>query len=202
MNLVKGVLGTLGIFLAFQYFRNLSYLFSLPLLEGQLKQLFLRPSEAPRATSPAFKEWHQVLEARKTQGKRVIIIGDVHGCIDEFDRLLAKLRYDKGKDLVVLVGDIVAKGPDSLACVRKAQEIGAFSVIGNHDYYVATGSFRENSEHAELAHKILGKEEMQWLSSLPLTLKIEEHNTLVVHAGLDPAKPRPEDTDTDDLLHM
>lgn len=39
---------------------------------------------------------------------RVIIIGDVHGCLDELQALLKRVAYNKDKDTVVLVGDLVS----------------------------------------------------------------------------------------------
>jgi len=44
--------------------------------------------------------------------QRTIIVGDVHGCVDELRLLLRQCSYAKG-DRVVLAGDLVAKGPDS-----------------------------------------------------------------------------------------
>ena len=45
---------------------------------------------------------------------RLIVIGDVHGCVVELRELLAKVGFSKGNDTVVLVGDSVDKGPHSL----------------------------------------------------------------------------------------
>lgn len=66
---------------------------------------------------------------------RIIAIGDVHGCIDELQALLKKCDYRPG-DIVVFLGDLVSKGPDSLAVVQMAREIGAIGVRGNHDFEV------------------------------------------------------------------
>ena len=66
---------------------------------------------------------------------RVIAIGDVHGCIDELQALLRRCDYRPG-DLIVFLGDMVSKGPDSLACVQMARELGALGVRGNHDFEV------------------------------------------------------------------
>lgn len=65
--------------------------------------------------------------------KRLIFIGDIHGCLKEFNQLLTKLKYKQGDDQIVLVGDLVAKGPDSLGVVKRSRQIGAWGVRGNHD---------------------------------------------------------------------
>lgn len=63
---------------------------------------------------------------------RVIAIGDVHGCLDELLDLLREVQYRPG-DLVLFLGDLVAKGPQSERVVELAMDIGALSVRGNHD---------------------------------------------------------------------
>lgn len=59
---------------------------------------------------------------------RVIIIGDIHGCIDEFQSLLRLADFQPG-DQVVLLGDLVAKGPDSIGVVQMSRDIGARTVV-------------------------------------------------------------------------
>ncbi len=59
----------------------------------------------------------------KTNGKRrVIVIGDVHGCLDELKALLLGLSppYEQEKDVLIFVGDLVGKGPDSCGVVSVA----------------------------------------------------------------------------------
>ncbi len=56
----------------------------------------------------------------KTNGKRrVIVVGDVHGCLDELKALLLGLSppYEQGNDVLIFVGDLVGKGPDSCGVV-------------------------------------------------------------------------------------
>jgi predicted phosphodiesterase len=53
---------------------------------------------------------------------RVIVIGDVHGCVDEFRDLLIRAKYMPG-DLVLLLGDLVAKGPHSVEVSTRLQNI-------------------------------------------------------------------------------
>lgn len=64
------------------------------------------PARLPAGNLPP-RVQHAVLPAATTQGRRVIIVGDVHGCVDELRTLLAKCGYRKGTDVVVLVGDLV-----------------------------------------------------------------------------------------------
>ena len=60
---------------------------------------------------------------------RHIIIGDVHGCLDELERLL-RLADIGRDDVIVSVGDLVAKGPDSQGVLALARERGVVTVRG------------------------------------------------------------------------
>src|SRR5204863_3459965 len=63
---------------------------------------------------------------------RTIIVGDVHGCRDELDALLDKVAFTMG-DRLVFVGDLIARGPDSLGVLDIARHTGAEIVRGNHE---------------------------------------------------------------------
>lgn len=72
----------------------------------------------------------EVVEARtKETPPKLIVVGDVHGCVDELQDLLRQCHYYPG-DLVVLLGDLVSKGPDSISAVKMARAIGAIGVRG------------------------------------------------------------------------
>ena len=130
-----------------------------------------------------------VNRARQNQPK-VIAIGDVHGCIDELQALLRKCDYHPG-DLVVFLGDLVCKGPDSLSVVQMAREIGAIGVRGNHDFEVvrwhqAIKSGADppviGSEHYYVA-SALSTADLKWMYSLPWFITSSHLNALFVHAG-------------------
>ena len=130
------------------------------------------------------------IERARQNQPRVITIGDVHGCIDELKALLRKCDYHPG-DLVVFLGDLVCKGPDSLSVVQLAREIGAIGVRGNHDFEVvrwhqAIKSGADppliGSEHYYVA-SALGTADLRWLYSLPWYVSSEHLNALFVHAG-------------------
>lgn len=126
----------------------------------------------------------------KERHPRVIAVGDVHGCIDELQDLLRECDYRPG-DLVVFLGDLVSKGPDSISVVQMAREIGAIGVRGNHDFEVvrwhqAIKSGVDpplvGSEHFHIA-SCLSKADMKWMYSLPWYISSKDLGALFVHAG-------------------
>ena len=139
---------------------------------------------------------------------RTLIVGDVHGCREELEDLLEESGWEDG-DQLVLVGDLVAKGPDSLGVIRLVRELEGRAVRGNHDQHCLNwwDARRAGDELPKLkpAHQRvadeLTDEDWQWLAALPLWIELPEHDALVVHAGLLPDLPL-EDQDPDDLMNM
>lgn len=127
---------------------------------------------------------------------RSIVIGDVHGCADELDALLKECAVAPGDD-VVLVGDVIAKGPASREVLARMRDEGIRSVRGNHDAHLlrwkqardsGVPMVRSSPTHSALAETF---DEADWavLAGLPLYLRLPEHEALVVHAGLVPQIP-------------
>lgn len=111
---------------------------------------------------------------------RYLVIGDVHGCVEELSELLD--LAGAGRD-VVLVGDLVAKGPDSRGVLRLCRERGLRAVRGNHDQHLIRR--REALEAGET----LGEEDWAFLQALPYVLRLDDVDAIVVHAGLVPGVP-------------
>lgn len=131
-----------------------------------------------------------VVEKSKQRHPRVIAIGDVHGCIDELQDLLRECDYRPG-DMVVFLGDLVSKGPDSVAVVQMAREIGAIGVRGNHDFETVRWHQAIKagvdppiavSEHFHIANS-LSNADMKWMYSLPWYISSPDLGALFVHAG-------------------
>ncbi len=80
---------------------------------------------------PLLRQRHITLEGKDLK-KKIVIIGDVHGCVDELRLLLDKCKVD-ADSTVIFVGDLVNKGPYSAEVVSLARQMGAYSVRGNHD---------------------------------------------------------------------
>ena len=66
------------------------------------------------------------------QGKDYVI-GDLHGCYELLERLLNAVEFDKSRDRLFSVGDLIDRGPESLRCLQLLEEPWFFSVRGNHE---------------------------------------------------------------------
>lgn len=119
-------------------------------------------------------------------------IGDVQGCYAEFRQLLDLIRFDRTKDKLWLVGDIVNRGPDSLSVLRyvKALDETAVMVLGNHDLHLlmvaeGCGKMNRNDTLGDILAASDRDELLCWLRRRPL-LHING-NYVMVHAGLLPS---------------
>eukprot|EP00322_Chrysochromulina_rotalis_P002351 CAMPEP_0115828262 /NCGR_PEP_ID=MMETSP0287-20121206/480_1 /TAXON_ID=412157 /ORGANISM="Chrysochromulina rotalis, Strain UIO044" /LENGTH=295 /DNA_ID=CAMNT_0003281467 /DNA_START=25 /DNA_END=912 /DNA_ORIENTATION=- len=127
---------------------------------------------------------------------RTILVGDLHGCLDELEALLRECAHDPCTDRVVLTGDLVNKGPKSAECVREARIRGYFAVRGNHDDAALFAWERRERERLEGGipssdHKYaytdsFDSADVAFLRELPYTLRLDGQGMLVVHAGLVP----------------
>lgn len=67
-------------------------------------------------------------------GQRLLVISDIHGHFDRLVQLLRKLEYG-GDDLLIIVGDLIEKGPESLRVVQYVMEL-----CRRHPVYVSMGN--------------------------------------------------------------
>jgi len=67
----------------------------------------------------------------------------VQGCCTELDELLRRIRFNADRDLLLLTGDLVNRGPQSLATLRRVRSLSAnaITVLGNHDLHLLAAAF-------------------------------------------------------------
>lgn len=128
-----------------------------------------------------------------TNGRRLIIIGDIHGMNKPLSHLLRKVSYDATTDHIIAAGDMINKGPHSSAVVRQLMQLNASAVRGNHEDKVLqalsdhrAGRKLSTKKKFLKTGKQLTNEQVTWLAERPLILAIDQLAMHVVHAGLVP----------------
>lgn len=119
---------------------------------------------------------------------RTVIVGDVHGCTRELEDLLERAGFSPEADRLVLVGDVVARGPDSHGALALMKRLHATSVRGNHEGKLLAWRRRAKPlgpDHESLS-RALSENEWRLLESMPLWIDLPEHGIRVVHAGVIP----------------
>jgi hypothetical protein len=121
--------------------------------------------------------------------QRTIVVGDLHGCVDELRDLMRACGYAPG-DRLVAVGDLVAKGPDSQGVVQLLREEGGLAVMGNHDAHALKAHEKGESSKPERRQLLetLTKPDWAYLAALPYHRRLGPEragatDTAVVHAG-------------------
>jgi predicted phosphodiesterase len=123
---------------------------------------------------------------------RLIAVGDIHGCHNEFADLLDLLKPASG-DRLVLLGDLVNRGPDSRKVIDLARATGSVSLLGNHELrllkFRKTGDRKYMKEHDLETFDSLRPEDWAYLETMGLTFEEPELNTVFVHGGFLPGEP-------------
>lgn len=123
--------------------------------------------------------------------QRTIVIGDIHGCMDELADLLAVVA-PRRDDRLISVGDLICKGPDSKGVLDWAMSAPNLEVaIGNHELRLLEAWKKGKRSHGkaydEEVYAQLGGDldrYMRFVDKMPAT--VSGHGLLVVHAGFDP----------------
>ena len=140
---------------------------------------------------------------RRMENKRTIAVSDIHGCIDEFDELLKTIEYNKNSDRLILLGDLIDRGPDSVGVVKKAREMKLECLMGNHEHKFlkwlrSNKKFYENQLYSQYSSQ-LNDDDIDYIAKMPTYLKLE--NFIAVHAGLKPGISL-SNQKKDDLLYL
>lgn len=121
----------------------------------------------------------------------ILLIGDVQGCAATLQRLLDQSGFSASRDRLVLLGDLVNRGPDSLGVLQMVARLGgaARCLLGNHDLHllaVAHGARRLSRKDTfePILQAPQAAQWLDWLRQQPLALM--ESGWLCVHAGVVP----------------
>ncbi len=120
---------------------------------------------------------------------RIIAIGDIHGCHQEFAEMLERVAL-LPEDRLILVGDLVNRGPDSARVIDLALRHQALSLLGNHEARLL--AYRRTRDRAllkdddEQTFNALQPHHWDYLEKMPLTHEVPELNVVFVHGGFLP----------------
>jgi len=129
--------------------------------------------------------------------RKIGIIGDVHGCIDELAELLDQLQKEN-LDAIYHLGDLVDRGPDSGAVVSLCREQGISGVMGNHEFKILDQmkKLKTNRLSDDAARTIdslaKNRQNLEYLAALPRLHMIDDvldQPLVLVHGGLWPGLP-------------
>lgn len=132
--------------------------------------------------------------------KIIVSIGDVHGCLEELDELLKIISFNPNQMRVVLLGDLMDRGPDPVGCIKRARELNLECVRGNHEdkhlrwhkhelTKLQTGKsnpMKQMSDVDIIANKSLSDDDLAWMGRLPYQLQLTQE-LFAVHAGVEPS---------------
>ena len=125
---------------------------------------------------------------------RLIAIGDVHGCRDELATLLDRLA-PTAADHIVLLGDLINRGPDGPGVIALARACGATALLGNHELRLLEYRRRADQDRARLRETdeatiaALGPDDWRYLENMPLSYQSADQQTVFVHGGFLPNQP-------------
>jgi protein phosphatase len=122
---------------------------------------------------------------------RYLVVGDIHGCLDELQDLLIMLEFRPEKDWLISVGDLIDRGPKNKETVEFLMGLPKFRMtIGNHDDKFLRWMKGRN---VRVAHGLIetieefgtpSQEVLEFFDSAPCIIRMPKH--LIVHAGFDP----------------
>ena len=121
-------------------------------------------------------------------------IGDVQGCYDELMKLLDKIRFDDASDTLWFVGDLVNRGPESLAVLRFVKSLPDRTriTLGNHDLYLLSKLLTNISwsNADDTIHDVMQAPDAleigHWLRAQKMIHYDDALNVVMTHAGISP----------------
>ncbi len=123
---------------------------------------------------------------------RIIAIGDIHGCADEFESLLQRLKVTP-EDRVIVLGDLINRGPDSRRVLDIARAMNCIPLLGNHELRLLehrrSGGQTKLKETDAATLALLTTDDWAYLETFRTTHYEPEIDTVFVHGGFVPGTP-------------
>jgi bis(5'-nucleosyl)-tetraphosphatase (symmetrical) len=121
----------------------------------------------------------------------IYLLGDLQGCCDALDRMLAEIGFSPSRDELYVLGDLVNRGPQSLRTLQTLSGLGASAhcLLGNHDLHLlaAASGVRPVHRSDTLDDILRSPERERWLHWVRhQALALHAHGWLMVHAGVPP----------------
>jgi hypothetical protein len=122
--------------------------------------------------------------------RRLVFVGDVHGCKKELLKLLHKVNFKEDLDHLILVGDTVSKGPDNVGVLDELIRLNATSVRGNHEdrllvtakRYMMDGEVETSDDEVEETRSKGSKKDRKLLRKMkPRHLEYMRNMPLMLH---------------------
>lgn len=131
---------------------------------------------------------------------RTIVVGDVHGCLEELRELLEKVKYLPLVDRLIFVGDLIDRGPDPAGVVRFCRERDLECTMGNHEYQFLRWYKGNKHLTKRQGYEEFTDEDVSYINRMPYSLKLSD-DLWVVHAGVKPNLPLDKQA-KDDLIFL
>ncbi|MBG5983839.1 metallophosphoesterase [Proteus vulgaris] len=128
--------------------------------------------------------------------RHIWVVGDIHGCFNLLKRDMYRIDFDKEKDLLISVGDLIDRGDQNVECLDLINEKWFRAVRGNHEqmaidalfncgdvnnwlYNGGNWFFLQNYEEEILSRACLAKVE-----KLPFIIEVntDGKKTVIAHA--------------------
>jgi bis(5'-nucleosyl)-tetraphosphatase (symmetrical) len=119
------------------------------------------------------------------------LIGDIQGCCGALERLLQEVDFSPSRDHAYVLGDLVNRGPQSLATLRRLRDLGsaATCLLGNHDWHLLAAAHHVRPVHATdtIDDILLAPDREAWIEWVRgRRMAVHEHGWLMLHAGVVP----------------
>jgi len=121
----------------------------------------------------------------------VWVVGDIQGCFDSFQELLAKIKFDPKLDELWVAGDLVNRGDKSLETLNYLYSIkeSIKVVLGNHDIALISayaGVKKSNETIQPILDAPNVDELIDWLRHQPFLYWDFKLGYCMAHAGISP----------------